>query len=386
MIDSTGKSIIEPGGSFASLARRMVAPSPKPISTSLRVRRELRRVHALRALVTRERNAIKTMKMPWRRRLSMWRRGFLGESDVIYGLSSKDSRLYLSDFRRSLVATLINFGPSNPVLTDKLMFYYAMKTVGGPTPRFYGLVDQVLTWVDPPPGFAPSEGVMGLLKPGHELVVKPVDGSGGRGVALISVDQGAVLVNGVERDAAHVAGLLVPGMMIQERVHQAGYAARISPSTSNTIRVITMWDHARGEPFVGAAVHRFGTARSAPVDSWSQGGLSVAIDVETGELGRGAAFPYSGELSWHAEHPDTGAPIEGTVVPGWDAIKQELLRLAGRLPRLYYIGWDVLAADEGFNLIEGNTLPDINLLQVHGPLLANARVAAFYRHHGVVAG
>ena len=81
--------------------------------------------------------------------------------------------------------------------------------------------------------------------------------------------------------------------LITEFVVQAPYAASIYPHTTNMVRILTLWDLAVGRPFLAAAVHRFGTARSAPVDNWhgGWGGLSARIDLDSGVLGPGRRSP-----------------------------------------------------------------------------------------------
>ena len=44
----------------------------------------------------------------------------------------------------------------------------------------------------------------------------------------------------------------------------------------------------------------------------------------------------------------------------------------------------MVVTDDGFRILEGNQYTDVNLLQIHGPLLADPRVAAFYRRHRVI--
>jgi hypothetical protein len=44
----------------------------------------------------------------------------------------------------------------------------------------------------------------------------------------------------------------------------------------------------------------------------------------------------------------------------------------------------VVVARDGPVLIEGNNKSDVNLIQAHRPLLANARVRAFYERHGLL--
>jgi len=219
-------------------------------------------------------------------------------------------------------------------------------------------------------------------------VLKPcVDGNGGAGVFVYERRDGAHVVNGVLVTPNDLGRRLGGGVwLVCAYVEQADYARTIFPDVANTIRVLTMYDDEAGQAFAAAAVHRFGTRAQGPtaVDNWSRGGLTAAIDLAGGCLGRAYGFPSAGGLVTHATHPDTGTPIEGAVVSGWPAVRDGIVALATRLPFLPYVGWDVVVTDEGYQVIEGNRRPDVNLLQVHRPLLADPRVRRFYERHGVL--
>lgn len=312
----------------------------------------------------------------------MWRRGFLSRSVVLYGLSAEDCHLYLSDYQYHLKTTFINYGPYNPLLNDKVLFYLMMKSVSASTPPVHGFIDRGrIAWLDPLRG---GNGLRQLLLQGREIVLKPAGGGGGCGISLLSYDDGGLKVNGEARDLDFLDELLTPGTVISERVRQGAYAEKIFGKATNTIRIVTMWDPVREEPFIADAAHRFGNHQSAPVDNFGQGGFSASVDVETGELGRAVSFLYSGRLEWHSAHPDTGQQIRGTSIPNWTEVKKEILRVARALPHLVYVGWDVVVLDDGLSIIEGNSYPNPDVLQVHRPLLTDPRVRDFYRHHGVL--
>jgi hypothetical protein len=84
-------------------------------------------------------------------------------------------------------------------------------------------------------------------------------------------------------------------------------------------------------------------------------------------------------------HPDTGAPIAGAVLPGWERVLDVVLRAAASVPFNRMAGWDVLVDREGEPVIlEANGNSDVNLLQVHGGLLADPRTRQFYNSFGVL--
>lgn len=216
-------------------------------------------------------------------------------------------------------------------------------------------------------------------------MVRPTRGGGGTHLWLLDAHDGTFRLNGEPLAWDQIERRLsaLDDHIVTDFVHQASYARRVHPDTTNTVRVLTMHDD-RG-PFIAAAVHRFGTPASAPADNWSKGGLSAAIDVETGMLGAGVQRPRAGSVERRDVHPATGAQISGIHVPNWEAVRDGVLRAAGLVPFLPYVGWDLIVTDDGdgFSVVEGNKYTDVNLLQVHGPLMAAARVRAFFAAHGI---
>lgn len=337
----------------------------------------------LRDLVRRERKATMRPDVSALELARWWRRGFLSESVVLLGLTEENWRLYVTDVERGLRTPYIN-GAYNPTLNDKLVFYHTMVSLSAPTPTVYGMVvrDRI-AWIHPPEGAA-RDGVRGLLEQGAELVLKPYDGGLGERIWFVSLHEGTVLANGTPVDEDGLERLLVPGTLITERVHQGRYAAGIYPQATNTLRILTMWDYERGEPFVAAAEHRLGTHRSAPVDNWSRGGLVCGVDVATGAIGPGLG-EQKGRLVSSSHHPDSGAPIEGVVVPNWSSMLDGILDVSRRIAHVPYVGWDVVAGDDRYFLIEGNSYPDTQMQCVTGPLLADPSVHRFYAHHGALS-
>ena len=53
--------------------------------------------------------------------------------------------------------------------------------------------------------------MIGLLRTGREVVLKPVDGGAGRGVVVVSLDDGTMRVGDREVDEAFILGVLKPG-------------------------------------------------------------------------------------------------------------------------------------------------------------------------------
>ena len=337
----------------------------------------------LRKLLARERKHGRRAGLSLARRTALWRQGFLSESAVLYGADAEAGLDdYLSDYARMQRSFRIN-APFSLVLQNKLYFWGLLRQFSDRICPVLGLVRGGRLVRFGAPGTLPLvEGLAGL---GERLVVKPCLSSGGSGVTLIERRAGVLLANGAPVEAPALERLVGADLqVVVPFIEQAAYARAIFPGSANSIRILTMFEEEANEAFIAAAVHRFGTTvAGAPVDNWSRGGLSAWIDKDTGELGRAYRF-RDGELSAHDSHPDTGAAIAGTTVPGWPALRRAILDLASQVPFLPYVGWDVVLTDGGFVILEGNNRSDVNLIQVHRPLLSDPRVRRFYRRHGVI--
>jgi len=289
--------------------------------------------------------------------MDMLRRGV---SYYSYALYPQGGGEYLSEIAR-LDAFFINSPAVRDVLNDKYRFSLELSD-RFPVPPILGVLRG-----------GQLELLAGPLEPWWErgdLIAKPLHGSRGAGVVRLK--------RGDPLPVSSTPLLLTPF------VQQAAYARRIAPFSGNTIRVLTLRDEAG--PFIARAVHRFGTPQTAPTDNWSRGSLCAKVDLQTGELSKAAKHPRrtGGALAWVSRHPDTDAPIEGTAVPRWSQMREELLRALEDLPEFLYVGWDVLVTEEGFWVLEGNMNTELNALQVHGPLLEDARVRAFYERHNII--
>ncbi|WP_435076770.1 sugar-transfer associated ATP-grasp domain-containing protein [Halococcus sp. AFM35] len=347
---------------------------------------------ALRLLVHEEAPAIARFRMPLRRRLWLWRHGFLSQADVLYGedgITKDNYHRYLSSYQRDLTQR-IN-GRWGEALENKLLFHHLLD--GFPERRstvHAHLMDGRYTPVDSEgtatSGADAADRVVALLDEHHRLVLKPTYGTIGKRILMCEATEEGYRVNGEHHSEEEFAALIpdLDDYLVSEFVEQAPYASALYPDSPNTLRVLTMVDPDTGEPFVAAAAHRIGTERSAPLDNWSRGGLSADVNA-SGDLGSAVQYPYDGHRERHTDHPDTGAPIAGVAIPGWPAIREGILDIAAGCSQIPYVGWDLVVTSEGeFTVIEGNNCSGVRVFQVHEPLLDDPRVRRFYEHYGAL--
>ncbi len=345
-------------------------------------------VRQLQSLFDVERESFEFTSLSLSERAWYWRRGFLSRSAALYDFDTHGHENYLTDYQRYVKTRGIN-GRFGYALDNKLMLYGLLSGFSEHLPDLYGIVDDgtfrsiSLTGERGPT--RPAIEWIEDLDAGETVVLKWVIGGGGHSVLLLTRTAEGYRLNGEAVSRADLRERLddMEDYIVTGFSQQADYAEAFYPEATNTVRAVTMWDSERDEPFLARAVHRIGTDETKPMDNWSQGGVGALVD-ERGALGEAVTYPTEGERTWHASHPDTGARIEGTEIPGWEEIHEELLDVADSVPYLPYVGWDlVVTGKDEFEIIEANNYPGVKSLQVHGPLCADERVERFYREYGV---
>lgn len=232
-----------------------------------------------------------------------------------------------------------------------------------------------------------GERVRKQLDESGRLVLKPIYGTTGSRIQVCSRTAKGYRINDKEMSATDFEAAIEEhdDYLVSAFVEQASYATDLYPDSTNTLRVLTMWDPKTDEPFITFTTQRIDTERSAPVDNWSKGGLTAAVDLESGELSRGVHFPSSGQLEWHDSHPETDAAITGVTVPNWSMVRDGIVEMAANYPQIPYVGWDIVITDDDeFTVIEANSCTDVDLFQVHEPLLDDPRARRFYEHYDIV--
>ena len=359
-------------------------------------------------LARRELSSGLEVDIPWRRRLWLYRHGFTSRDGEAYRVDGGNYRNIVSNLQHERADSINE--PWDAAVNNKLVFRLLFGSFPEHLPTLYGLVDDgTLTRNSPlmtvPEWQAARDGdeegreddevvrfeltswIDAHLEEAEALVLKPVHGYGGSGVLVCRKPAGVdgYDVNGETRTTEEFFDRLrgLENYLAWDFVRQDRYVDQIYPDSGNAIRVLTMWDYERDEPFIAGAAQRIGSDESAPIDSASSGGLTAEVG-ETGELGRAARwFHTEGEVRWYDTHPDTGVRIEGTRVPGWAAVRERVLEMAAAFPYFRRLGWDVIVTGEGeFTVLEVNAHAGNLSVQIHRPLLADPRVRRFYEHHG----
>ena len=341
------------------------------------------------------------------RRLWLWRRGFTSRTDMLLDITEENHDEFLSEYQENLTHS-IN-GNWRSAMDNKLTSHLLLQPFDDHLPALYGVAENGVvrrypkyepSHTDPPVAglnadapFEKRDAVEyfdDLLDRVDVAVLKPVFGAGGRGVSIVSRGDGAAPfeVNGEPYSREALARLVdtLDQSLVTEYVDQSAFMDDLYPRSTNSVRILTMWDYEAEEPFVALAFVRVGSEASAPLDNLHQGGLLVGVDRETGDLVGASAISDMNAPSVEPieTHPTTGARLVGRTIPDWESISDEVVKMASGVPQLPYIGWDVLPTDDGFKVLEINSAPDVLSPQIHYRFLHDPRVRRFYERHGVL--
>ena len=209
------------------------------------------------------------------------------------------------------------------------------------------------------------QGVQHELSQLSEFVIKPAQGSGGRGILIIQAQaEGEFIKSNGERiglpAVKHHLSNIISGLYSlggRSDVAIVESLVKVSPLFSNVshegvpdIRLIVF----QGYPVMGML--RLATKASDGKANLHQGAVGVGLDIGTGHSI--AAVQDNRVIS---THPDTGADLTRLAVPNW----QQLLLLAAHcfeVTQLGYLGCDiVLDEHRGPLLLEMNARPGLSI-------------------------
>jgi len=155
---------------------------------------------------------------------------------------------------------------------------------------------------------------------------------------------------------------LVQSYLVQERARNHPAIADLSNGALNTVRMITCLDE-QEQPEIIGAVLRMAVGRNVTVDNVHAGGIAAPIDLRQGRLRRATYMGIDSSHPWIDRHPDTGATITGRHLPNWQELCELVTRAHSAFNDWAVIGWDVAIMADGPRLVEGNSGPDIDLIQ-----------------------
>lgn len=144
------------------------------------------------------------------------------------------------------------------------------------------------------------------------------------------------------------------GFLFQETVSQHPGLNKLNASSLNTIRIDTFIDKEGNIDVISAYLRM--SINNKHVDNISSGGCQVGINLQTGKLKKEGYSSFSNVgVKVFTSHPVTGVVFEDFEIPFFTEVKEMVVKVAGYMPGLRLVGWDVAISESGPVLIEGNS-------------------------------
>lgn len=202
------------------------------------------------------------------------------------------------------------------------------------------------------------EEVLEFIRQQGTFVAKPPEGSCGKGIEKMSVEDFGSAEKCYDR-------LLELGMAyeLEGLIAQHPQVSAIYPHAINTVRAVTIFDS--GKAHLICTYFRIGN-NGKHVDNFNSGGMVAPVDEKTGIV-KDRAIDKNKNL--YEVHPMTGNPIKGFQFPDWEKAVEMVESAACVVPQMGYVGWDIAFTPDGPCLVEGNDFPghDIYQLPQHTP-------------------
>lgn len=205
--------------------------------------------------------------------------------------------------------------------------------------------------------------------PAVDLFIKPVSGRGGTGAERWD-HEGDGRYRGPDGTLLSARDLIAStagtpqrsARLVQPRAVNDPALADVSVGALCTVRLLTCLNEV-GEPEPIGAAFRMAIGRNVTVDNFHAGGIAASVDLESGTLSQASNIGANVRLGWLTHHPDTGAAIEGRTLPHWDRVKELAVAAHRSFSDRVVVGWDIGLLADGPTLVEGNSGPDLDILQ-----------------------
>ncbi len=236
---------------------------------------------------------------------------------------------------------------------DKLVTKQICQEYGIPVPRTYSVIERQ----------GDVRRFREMIGERDDFVVKPTQGSEGRGILLITRREGdRWLTSGGEELtsgdvqyhlSAVLAGLYSLGgrpdrAVIEERITRHDALAHVAVGGTPDIRIVVY----RNVPAM--AMVRLPTHASRGRANLHQGAVAAGIEMHSGRTTGGVCKSRVIEV-----HPDTRESITGLAIPHWPELLSAAIRLSTRL-EMGYVGIDfVLDSQRGPMILEANARPGL---------------------------
>jgi hypothetical protein len=209
--------------------------------------------------------------------------------------------------------------------------------------------------------------------PEGDYFCKPNGGRNGIGAFRLTLTANSPMIDGEPSSIASVAERLSSeDYVLQEWMTPLQHPdiARFRDSVINTMRLVTFDAESAPKPAAGSL--RMAISLKS-IDSWTQGGVVAAIDLERGVLKPFGILKKG--LKIVDSHPGSGVAFRDQPIPHFHDAVAIACKLHSQLDRPKSIGWDIALLADGPCFLEANGPWDILMSAQFNPELVPAFLA-----------
>ena len=248
------------------------------------------------------------------------------------------------------------------IYRDKSKCYKICKDYALPVPRQFAVIGRNENY---------KERIRHIINENHldKVIAKPILGFGGKGIVLISNNNGNIMVNNGSTIVSLNDWQLNSPSVVQEYIVQHEELSQMSKSI-NTIRIVTILKK-NGEVEIVGALMRFGVGSSF-IDNTSQGGVKAGINIESGLLNE---IGHDSNSKQYKVHPSSQIKFQGFSIPKWKDVVSLAIDVQTKIPQCKLLGQDIAITPEGPIIVELNEEYDnVGLEQACGPIFKNKNI------------
>lgn len=178
-----------------------------------------------------------------------------------------------------------------------------------------------------------------------QIIVKPIDGEGGKGVEKL------IYTNDAEAEKTYQKLIENKQLIVEECIIQNEELNKLYNKSVNSLRMFTFYKD--GKSYFLQAVLKIGNG--GVVDNFSSGGMYTYVNEE----GYVYVEAIDREDNIFHEHPISKSKIVGFKVPMFNEAVELVKEAAKVVPEIGYVGWDVAIGEKEPIIIEGNCFPGV---------------------------
>lgn len=327
-------------------------------------------------------------KTTLKQKLWAYKRGFLSERIERYGLNEENYKDYLSDFDHFKRSSYVN-KQFSAWFDNKLTTWYILQPFSNLLPKHYFYVEkQKVHELDKKEmTYQKPDVILNLLEEKGVLAFKKTSGGHGLGFIKAAYKDGEYKVNNKPVDRAEMKKIIanLNGYIVTEYLYDDPRVSELYAGADEdkeglspaVMRIATVFDEDKGAVILSTAI-RIPAAKSGLLTDYD-GSLYSGIRHDTGEFFRPLIMAGDFETAPCGNHPDTGKKLEGFVMPNWNTVIENVLKISDYLSSAPYLTYDVVMTEKGMKILEINSHGLPRPSQPFYPFLANESARKLFK-------